>query len=97
MKSYFVSESYVKLYNMLTTEIILMHKQTNGKFWKESSILLFIFTFFPNCHTFKFLKVKCNPANKENRSLNVPEYKLQRYTVSFENLYGMFLLILQSL
>ena len=60
MKSYFVSESYVNLHNILMTEKILMDKGTRGKFLRGSSN----FIFPPNHHTLKFLKVKCNPTNK---------------------------------
>ena len=32
---------------------------------------IFLFFFFTNCHTLKFLEVKCNPANKNTCRLNL--------------------------
>ena len=48
LKSHWISE---------TKKIILIKEQTNGTFWGQVD---FLFLFFHDCRTLKFLKRKCN-------------------------------------
>ena len=55
-------------HSILRTEITLMEEQTISKFWDQ---VQFSFLFYADRRILKFLKMKCNPSNKNPVALYV--------------------------
>ena len=45
-----------------------MEEQIIGTFWGQ---VQFLFLFFPDCLTSKFLEMKCNPTNRKTVALTI--------------------------